>query len=162
MCLNTKRHKENAIRIILIALNISVAVLIFILSSQPAEISGPLSEGVIYRILDLLTGLSEEKLIIISSSLNGIARKLAHFSVYALLSVLMNLLLLRYNIKYSKGMIISFALCFLYAVSDEIHQYFVPGRSCEFRDVMIDSCGILSGIIIICLIKLIKSKLRKV
>ncbi len=162
MCLNTKRHKENAIRLILIVLNISVVALIFLLSSQPAEVSGPLSAGVIYRFLDLLTGLSERELTMIAASLNGIARKLAHFSIYALFSVLMNLLLLRYNIKHKKAAVLSFVLCFFYAVSDEIHQYFVPGRSCELRDVMIDLSGILSGIIIICLIKLIKSKLRKV
>ena len=27
----------------------------------------------------------------------------------------------------------------LYAVSDEIHQLFIVGRSCEIRDVIIDT-----------------------
>jgi VanZ family protein len=35
-----------------------------------------------------------------------------------------------------------------YAVTDEIHQYVVPGRSCEVRDVVIDSCGVLVGALI--------------
>ena len=34
-----------------------------------------------------------------------------------------------------------------YAVTDEFHQAFVPGRSCELRDVVIDSCGVLTGVL---------------
>ena len=34
-----------------------------------------------------------------------------------------------------------------YAVTDEFHQSFVPGRSCELRDVVIDSCGVLTGVL---------------
>ena len=36
-----------------------------------------------------------------------------------------------------------------YAVTDEFHQYFVPGRSCEVRDMLIDSCGVLVGVLIV-------------
>ena len=35
---------------------------------------------------------------------------------------------------------------FLYAVSDEIHQHFVPGRAMQARDVLIDTAGVLLGI----------------
>ncbi len=34
---------------------------------------------------------------------------------------------------------------YLYAISDEIHQYFVPGRSSRFVDTLIDLGGILIG-----------------
>ena len=37
----------------------------------------------------------------------------------------------------------------IYAISDEIHQLFVPGRSGQVRDVLIDSAGSLLGIIIV-------------
>ena len=36
----------------------------------------------------------------------------------------------------------------LYAISDEIHQTFIPGRSGEIRDVIIDSLGIFTGLLI--------------
>ena len=33
----------------------------------------------------------------------------------------------------------------VYAVSDELHQLFVPGRACMPADVMLDSAGVLAG-----------------
>ena len=36
----------------------------------------------------------------------------------------------------------------LYACSDELHQLFVPGRFCAFKDVMIDSSGAFVGILL--------------
>ena len=36
----------------------------------------------------------------------------------------------------------------LYAASDEIHQLFVPGRSGQLRDVLLDSAGVAAGILL--------------
>ncbi|MFR1872919.1 MAG: VanZ family protein [Coprococcus sp.] len=36
----------------------------------------------------------------------------------------------------------------LYAVTDEIHQLFVPGRSGQITDVILDSCGGLIGAVL--------------
>lgn len=44
--------------------------------------------------------------------------------------------------------LISWAFGTLYAVTDEFHQMFVPGRSCEIRDMCIDSCGVATGVLI--------------
>ena len=46
----------------------------------------------------------------------------------------------------------------LYAVTDEIHQTFVPGRSCELRDMGIDSCGVLTGALAVSLVILLKER----
>ena len=51
-------------------------------------------------------------------------------------------------------------ICILYATSDELHQLFVMGRSCELRDVFIDSLGSVSGIIIYNLIEKNKKNIR--
>ena len=40
-------------------------------------------------------------------------------------------------------------LCVLYSISDEVHQYFVPGRSCELRDILIDISGCILAVLII-------------
>ena len=36
----------------------------------------------------------------------------------------------------------------VYAVSDEVHQLFVEGRSCELRDMLIDSAGVVAGVLL--------------
>ena len=90
-----------------------------------------------------------------------IVRKLAHFSVYTVLGML------TYNAfrgleKFSFRLTLLFSalLCLLYAISDEFHQSFVPGRSCQLRDVLIDFSGAVCGIAVAVLfIKLLK-KLR--
>lgn len=50
----------------------------------------------------------------------------------------------------------------MYAASDELHQKFVDGRSAEIRDVCIDTCGVILGILLVILagkiIKNIKTK----
>ena len=37
----------------------------------------------------------------------------------------------------------------LYAATDEFHQLFVPGRSGQFSDVLLDSAGALAGMLIL-------------
>lgn len=41
-----------------------------------------------------------------------------------------------------------FVFCLLYALSDEFHQTFVPGRLFQIQDLLIDSAGIFTGILI--------------
>ena len=51
----------------------------------------------------------------------------------------------------------------LYAITDEIHQLFVPGRSGMIKDVFIDSLGIITGVIIcLIIIKIINIIIKKV
>jgi VanZ family protein len=38
-------------------------------------------------------------------------------------------------------------ICVLYAISDETYQIFVPGRSAQLSDVLIDSVGAVAGIV---------------
>ena len=42
--------------------------------------------------------------------------------------------------------IIVFSLCCLYALSDEIHQIFVPGRIFQIQDLFSDATGIILGL----------------
>ncbi len=53
---------------------------------------------------------------------------------------------------------ISSTLGIIYATSDEIHQYFVPGRACMIEDVFIDTLGVMLGISLILLGKKIIKK----
>ena len=56
---------------------------------------------------------------------------------------------------------LSSLFCFIYACTDEFHQLFVMGRSCEIRDVLIDTLGSFVGILIYYKIKLYINKRQK-
>ena len=67
-------------------------------------------------------------------------RKLAHAAEYAVLGAL----LLRATGR--RGL--AFALGGLYAISDELHQMFVPGRMGRPLDVAIDALGVACGVLV--------------
>ena len=87
-------------------------------------------------------------------------RKYAHMAEYALLAVsavcfFTELLLERIP---KRAALICAVFCFLYACSDEYHQLFVPGRSGQFTDVLVDMAGALPGIVIVYISRLIRKE----
>ena len=98
---------------------------------------------------------------------NLFVRKLGHFSEYAILgffafAYFSNIFQTgREKIQLETSFFISFLFCFSYAVSDEFHQTFVIGRDGNFIDVLLDSEGVLFGIIISIIlfsVKILKKK----
>lgn len=78
---------------------------------------------------------------------NFIVRKCAHFLEYMVLSLLaFNVFKLYFNIR--RVIFMTVGLVFFYACSDEIHQLFVLGREGAFRDVIIDTVGGITLILI--------------
>lgn len=78
-----------------------------------------------------------------------VIRKMAHFSLY-MFGGMCICLCVTMNFKNNKyKYLISYLIGTIYALTDEVHQYFIPGRSCEIQDVIIDSIGILIGVEII-------------
>ena len=51
-----------------------------------------------------------------------------------------------------KRMLLSIIIGFLYAISDEIHQSFIPNRSARAIDVFLDTLGATNGVLIIAII----------
>lgn len=72
-----------------------------------------------------------------------ILRKIAHILEYAILTFLLFRALAREKINFVKTLILAVIIAFLYSLSDEYHQTFVQGRQGSFKDVGIDSVGIL-------------------
>ena len=74
-----------------------------------------------------------------------------HLFEYALLALLLNRALTnsRYSsLKKSKRLFLVFISCLVYAISDELHQLFVPARESSIADIVVDSFGIALGSII--------------
>ena len=124
-------------------------IFIFIMSSFDADTSSNQS-GLIVNIISNILNVSDIDLI------TFIIRKLAHFMEYFILGILICNSVYIYNKKNIYGIII----CSIYAFSDEIHQIFVPGRSFQIRDIIIDILGSMVGIIIFYLYKQKFDKLK--
>lgn len=142
--------KKIIIRIIFMILLIATFAIIFKFSSQIAEESDGISHGVLRKIIDVFPytkGLSEGIKIKMVEHGNPIIRKLAHFSIYALVGVWIMSFMSTFNIRLYKKWIISMLVGALYAASDEFHQNFVPGRGPSIIDVGIDSLGVFTGIL---------------
>ena len=50
-----------------------------------------------------------------------------------------------------RRLVLTWFLCVIYAVSDEYHQAFVPGRSSDWRDVLSDAAGTAAGLALLSL-----------
>jgi len=122
-------------KIINIILVIIWMIFIFIMSSFTATTSSSQSGFFVNLISNIL---NIDNIDIISF----IIRKLAHFTEYFILGLLVFNMIKCYN----KKIIWAIIICILYAISDEVHQIFIPGRSCQIMDIIIDSLGSIIGI----------------
>jgi len=116
---------------------------IFYLSHQSGFESSRLSSGFMDKILTVFTWLFHSHINV--NNFHFIIRKGAHFFAYFILGMLVVHALFKENNK-KKEIIAALFICIMYAITDEIHQSFIPGRSGEIRDVLIDSCGAVIGI----------------
>ena len=146
--------KINILRIILILLLLCTFFIIFGFSSQDGETSGGLSRNITNKILQLSSkynNLEQEEKDQVSDRTEKIIRKIAHFSIYTLVGLLLMGLLSTYKIKENWRIMLSVLLGMIYAISDEIHQGFTPGRSPRIADVYIDTLGVILGILLVLL-----------
>lgn len=149
--------KVSLFRMIAISLLVLWCVLIFVFSSQNAEKSSATSDGLVSKVIDTVypeyKKLSEAKQQSITDAVTHTVRKSAHFFEYFVLGILsfgVTVTFDKYKISVRNAATVFF--CAMYAVSDEIHQYFVSGRACRFTDMLIDIAGSLFAVLILTLI----------
>ena len=138
------------IKVISCVITVAIMTLIFFFSSQTAAESSETSRGLTEDIANLIATYvhiwSADQ---ITDIIHTFVRKVAHFVLYFSLGLSASVsIYLIFGYKRLKLMLITLAFCFLYAITDEIHQMFVPGRAAMIRDVIIDSCGALCSIAI--------------
>ncbi len=130
-------------------LTLGMMILIFILSSQDATESGKLSSWLLstgfgQALMRILPPLSEK-------GAGFDLRKYAHMTEYAFLALSSAGFFRELTLEHSPLTALMFSpiFCFLYACSDEIHQVYVPGRTGQFSDVLIDMAGVLAALIVL-------------
>jgi VanZ family protein len=120
--------------------------LIFGFSAQNSDESSNLSERVCYVIADEISQFRQEAFTeaereTLVERLEHPIRKCAHMTEYGIFALLLFNLLCAFGMKGRKRFAFAPLLVFCYAATDEIHQLYVPGRSGQFKDVLIDTAG---------------------
>ena len=135
-----EKHKKMIAWILLI----SWMIIIFLMSHQPGDISSNQSE----LVLKIFSFIGIELNDYFGELATFIVRKAAHFSEYMIL-FLLAYNVTRYYINTRKVRLFLIIFVFIYACTDEIHQYFIPGRNMAFKDILIDTSGGAFGYIIV-------------
>lgn len=147
--------KINIIRIVLSILILITFITIFRFSSQDGQTSSSLSKEVTENVtkrINKIQNLEEAQKKNVLNRIEKIIRKIAHFSLYTIVGILLMSLACTYEFTELKRGGISFLIGLMYACSDELHQFFISERSAQITDVMIDSMGVLFGILLVMLI----------
>ena len=146
--MDCRMQKTTVLRIGSFLIMVALMFGIFALSDQDALESGNLSNGLTHKLFCIFYPHFNEMNFVeqeaITHSFAHLVRKTAHFSLYFLLGGAAFLTYISY-----RKMPLWLRACLpvftgvLYAISDEIHQIFVSGRSGEALDVLIDSAGVV-------------------
>lgn len=165
--INLEKDTNKAKRILLLILVLIGCITIFCFSEFSAGESTKQSRGLTYNILKVLNGnkLTEKELVKLTKRVNPVIRKIAHFSIYMILAIFTYMFIEELNIKSKsekerlrKNILYTCIFCIIYAIFDEIHQIYVPGRTGKVIDVIIDTLGSLVGITLMILKNKIKNK----
>ena len=159
------KSRRGILRWFLTCLTLFWMVFIFMMSSagkdESNSQSGAVCEFICEHFVEGYEEMAPEEQIQMQQKISFPVRKCAHLSEYAVLGALMTLTAASWRREGEETMrtgetpggtvriLPVLAAGFLYAVSDEIHQIFVPGRSGEPRDVLIDTSGVLIGICLV-------------
>ena len=129
---------------------ISILVFIFVMSNMNGESSTNSSNFImmiLYRIYRNFSLMNYETFL---NLYHNIVRELAHFIEFLVLGIALYI----NGIDWFKNKIIikTFFIGLIYAISDEIHQLFVLNRTFEIKDILIDSFGVIVGIVLVYLV----------
>ena len=145
--------KKNLIfkRVLFLILLAIAFYIIFNFSAQNGEISGSLSKKVtefIVKVISKVKTMDINEQLHWIEKLHPIIRKLAHFGVYTVVGFSIMGFMCTFDMRNIFKFFISLGIGVTYAITDEVHQSFIPGRTASIWDVLIDSCrGINSNII---------------
>lgn len=142
-------NKHNRILCIMLwILTVLCMAAIFYFSSQPAVQSSGQSSAVTLLL---------QRLLHTEAITNHMVRKTAHFIEFAGLGFLTTW---SAYVSFNK-MYLGVVIASLYAATDEIHQIFVDGRSCQLTDWMLDTVGIITGALIFSAVFCIIQRINK-
>ena len=131
-------------------------VIIFLFSNQQGNASSVTSNKVTKEIIEVLPStkhLEENQKNEIVKKVNPIMRKIAHYTIYLVGGILIMFFISTIVQSEKRGVLFSVLIVLVYAITDEIHQMFMDGRTAKITDVFIDTLGVITGCLLVLLIK---------
>jgi len=147
------KRNQLIFRIIFISFTVICMAVIFYFSHQTGEESTAASENVTSGITNIIRppdyeNMTPQEQARYEYNLNILIRSNAHKLVYFTLAALVFCILLTVpEINFTLKICITYFFCLFYAATDELHQYFIPGRSGSVNDVLKDMHGVLIALI---------------
>ncbi len=127
--------KNRIVRMVSGILFLLLAGVIFCLSAQEGEESDELSMGVINALFGGGASLAE--------ALNASVREICHVLEFSALALPLFVFISTFPLPLKSVFFTCVAAGFVFALGDEIHQYFVPGRAFQLSDVLVDTFGVV-------------------
>lgn len=138
-------------------------ITIFCFSNEKSEHSTNTSGTVIKTTLskfNSFNNLEQQQQEQVIENLQHPIRKIAHFTIYAVGGIIIFNFIDTYDVVKKKKIMFTIIFGALYASIDETHQLFVHGRSGQISDIILDTSGVSIGCLTMCLIYLIRGKLK--
>lgn len=126
-------------------------IIVFYFSHQQGTGSSNTSKKVskiVVEIIDIKNEMQEEQKQEIIKIIELIIRKLAHYTIYLIGGIFITNCVYWYILEGKRTILYGASIGIIYAITDEIHQLFIPERSGKITDVLIDTIGIFTGILI--------------
>ncbi|MBQ9468538.1 MAG: VanZ family protein [Clostridia bacterium] len=157
---------RTVLRAVFLVLTLAVCAAIFVFSGEDREKttahSAAFADNVARQVVNGYEQMSEREKTAETNYIEKTIRKFGHAVEYMALGAFCALFFLTFSgetptIRQKKkkrksvprGLLIlfSFLFCILYAISDEVHQLFVPGRLGSALDVVLDAAAALTAIL---------------
>lgn len=157
-------QKKNFLKILVKCIPaIFMLCFIFTMSAKNAEESSQESSTITLAIVEMASFIKVMPVEVDEATLDmidNVVREAAHFTEYFVLGLSLCLGMSGFFEKKEASIselgiwrryreyrwLLLFGIC--YAISDEIHQYYVPGRCFQVMDIIVDSLGVSAGILL--------------
>ncbi len=142
---------------------IGMMCLIYYLSAQDGVTSAGLSLKVSIKVVEIAAlvfdhALTPEEVLHYADIIHFLIRKFAHMGLYFMLAVSVSFPLYVYGLRGIPLLLVAGGFCVAFACGDEYHQSLVAGRGPSKKDVLIDSIGVLAGVIVVRIVGFIGRK----
>ena len=158
-----KNKRLTLLRVTIIVLCVLWQGVIYSFSAENSNISGDRSQGLCEQIAEIVLlgdDATEAEITALADRIEPTLRSLAHMFCFAVLGGLYFLLFVSFGFDGFRRSALSVGCTLVYAIFDEIHQYFVPGRSTQLSDICVDTLGAVLAVCVLTLIFKCFSKRR--